>query len=86
MTELTVSSEMSPAIVEKRFATPVVVGVACGGPAIGCAKLSAHSSAEQVTGFCSPGFAGSRGAGCAAGALALVRWLQVWRLDLLLSC
>jgi hypothetical protein len=51
MTELTVSTEKSPAIVEKRFATPGVtdvVGVACG-PAIG-GKLSAHSS-TAVSGF-----------------------------------
>ena len=30
MTELTVSTEISPAMVENRFATPVVVGVAWG--------------------------------------------------------
>lgn len=30
MTEFTVSTEMSPAMVEKRFATPAVVGVDVG--------------------------------------------------------
>ena len=48
MTELTVSADISPAMVEKRLATlPVVdvVGVARGGPAsIISGRLSAHSS------------------------------------------
>ena len=61
MTELTVSAEMSPtSMVEKRFATPEVVGnvgVACG-PAIG-EKLSAHSSSTVSSLSVYPCFAAS---------------------------